>query len=170
MEICKYKFTLFLTVCLPILAGLDGRDIEFVVGGMDRSFREPDFYCLDFNQVSAHENSVDKILESFLQNDPYFPRPGSPLWGPFKAAYLAEAGKGPSGVEAEKLAQEVVEKIETAVEAKGAVVVPEGRGLEMGDHEVCVVNRNRLQVVRQGKLVQDFQMCCSVHACVPVQL
>ncbi|KAJ9523221.1 hypothetical protein QJQ45_024005 [Haematococcus lacustris] len=70
------------------LAGQDGRDIEFVLGG-DKHDR-PKFFCIDFDQMRDWDD-VQQLVTSFTTNDPYYPRPGMMYWDAFKSAYLDEA-------------------------------------------------------------------------------
>ncbi|KAI6029082.1 hypothetical protein BKA83DRAFT_4214215 [Pisolithus microcarpus] len=74
------------------LAGNDGRDIEFVLGGI--AFSGVSFYVIDFNQVRSWEKTpkdVPMLVEAFFINDPYYPRPipGNPLYAEFKRGYLS---------------------------------------------------------------------------------
>ncbi|EFJ13268.1 hypothetical protein SELMODRAFT_424621 [Selaginella moellendorffii] len=106
------------------LAGLDGRDIEFVVGGDElRTFSDPGFACFDFNQCKPHNNNVDALADSFFVNDPYYPRPGMEFWDEFKDGYLREADR----TESVRLARMFLDMVEAKVAQEG----PEGRGNEM---------------------------------------
>ncbi|KAI5987623.1 hypothetical protein EDD15DRAFT_2199361 [Pisolithus albus] len=74
------------------LAGNDGRDIEFVLGGI--AFSGVSFYVIDFNQVRSWEKTpkdIPMLVEAFFINDPYYPRPipGNPLYAEFKRGYLS---------------------------------------------------------------------------------
>ncbi|KAI6012977.1 hypothetical protein EDC04DRAFT_2760261 [Pisolithus marmoratus] len=73
-------------------AGYDGRDIEFVLGGM--AFSGVSFYIIDFNQVRNWKKTpedVPTLVEAFFNNDPYYPRPvrGDSLYSQFKEGYLS---------------------------------------------------------------------------------
>ncbi|KAI6101439.1 hypothetical protein EDD16DRAFT_1650482 [Pisolithus croceorrhizus] len=73
-------------------AGYDGRDIEFVLGGI--AFSAISFYVIDFNQVRSWKKTsedVPTLVEAFFTNDPYYPRPirGDPLYAQFKGGYLS---------------------------------------------------------------------------------
>ncbi|XP_024515284.1 uncharacterized protein LOC9653386 [Selaginella moellendorffii] len=104
--------------------GLDGRDIEFVVGGDElRTFSDPGFACFDFNQCKPHNNNVDALADSFFVNDPYYPRPGMEFWDEFKDGYLREADR----TESVRLARMFLDMVEAKVAQEG----PEGRGNEM---------------------------------------
>lgn len=74
-------------------AGRDGRDIEFVICGDAGNplSKQPTYSCIDFNQMRAHNSDVDVIVSAIVANDPYYPRPSSPLWASFVDAYTAEA-------------------------------------------------------------------------------
>ncbi|EFJ27394.1 hypothetical protein SELMODRAFT_412146 [Selaginella moellendorffii] len=87
------------------LAGLDGRDIEFVVG------------------VQASQQQC-ALIDSFFVNDPYYPRPGMEFWDEFKDAYLLEA----DWTESVRLARMFLDVVEAKVAAKAAQEAPEGRG------------------------------------------
>eukprot|EP00898_Chlorokybus_atmophyticus_P002258 jgi/Chlat1/3032/Chrsp206S00234 len=79
--------------CINFEVGRDGRDIEFVLcSNPNNPFStEPWYGCIDFNQLRAHSDDVDVIVESITINDPYYPRPTSPYWQDFCCAYLAGA-------------------------------------------------------------------------------
>ncbi|EFJ33104.1 hypothetical protein SELMODRAFT_407275 [Selaginella moellendorffii] len=107
------------------LTGLDGCDIEFVVGGDElRTFSDPSFACFDFNQCKPHNNNVNTLIDSFFVNDPYYPRPGMEFWDEFKDAYLLEA----DWTESVRLARMFLDVVEAKVAAKAAQEAPEGRG------------------------------------------
>ncbi|KAF8813473.1 hypothetical protein BYT27DRAFT_7230986, partial [Phlegmacium glaucopus] len=58
------------------LAGYDGRDIEFVMGG--GSFSGIAMNVIDFNQMriwSREKDKIHQLIEAFFTNDPYYPRP-----------------------------------------------------------------------------------------------
>ncbi|KAJ9522626.1 hypothetical protein QJQ45_019704, partial [Haematococcus lacustris] len=86
------------------LAGQDGRDIEFVLGG-DKHDR-PKFFCIDFDQMRDWDD-VQQLVTSFTTNDPYYPRPGMMYWDAFKSAYLDEAP-----ISASASARQFVERLE----------------------------------------------------------
>ncbi|XP_024519391.1 uncharacterized protein LOC112342192 [Selaginella moellendorffii] len=114
------------------LAGLDGRDIEFVVGGDElRSFSEPGFSCFDFNQCKPHNDNVDALVHSFFDNDPYYPRPGMEFWDDFKDWYLREAVLAPDRAKSVRLGRMFLDMVEAKVADKTAQEAPEGRGNEM---------------------------------------
>ncbi|KAG5639580.1 hypothetical protein H0H81_010782 [Sphagnurus paluster] len=87
-------------------AGVDARDVEFVLGGGFDASRGPgpgtgtgngtaEFYVIDFNQMRYWDKSAEQLpvlVSSFRINDPYYPRPnpGEHLYEIFKAAYIAE--------------------------------------------------------------------------------
>jgi len=73
-------------------AGFDARDVEFVLGGLGFSDVAP--YVIDFNQMrpwSRDITGINLLVESFFNNDPYFPRPriSDPLWPSFCEGYMA---------------------------------------------------------------------------------
>lgn len=74
-------------------AGRDGRDVEFVLcGDPDNPLsKRPGYACIDFNQMRPHGDDAAVIVDSIVTNDPYYPRPPSPHWSSFAAAYLREA-------------------------------------------------------------------------------
>eukprot|EP00128_Syssomonas_multiformis_P013883 Colp12_sorted_trinity150504_noHs@29443 len=76
---------------IHFLANRDARDVEFVIGGSNLD--EPCFYCIDFNQMRPHNDDVRVLVDAFKINDPYFPKPGSKYWQPFKDGYLKAAAK-----------------------------------------------------------------------------
>ena len=71
------------------VAGFDGRDIEFVLGGADH--KKPCYFCIDFNQMRSHGGDASALVDSFFANDPYYPRPGAKHWGGFADGYMGEA-------------------------------------------------------------------------------
>ena len=79
------------------VAGFDGRDVEFVLGGAAHHANvEPAFFVIDFNQMrlvpsGGGDAIVQLLAEAVYTNDPYVPRPDSPFWPAFRAAYEAEA-------------------------------------------------------------------------------
>ncbi|GAQ78122.1 hypothetical protein KFL_000080260 [Klebsormidium nitens] len=86
-------------------AGFDGRDIEFVLGGhQSNPLRKIGFYCFDFNQLRTWKSAQD-LVDSFLANDPYYPRPGHEYWDDFRTGYLLEAANGEKDTE---IAEEVL--------------------------------------------------------------
>ncbi|KAI9817315.1 MAG: hypothetical protein M1826_001630 [Phylliscum demangeonii] len=96
------------------IAKNDARDVEFVMAGHPK-FGRVALYILDFNQTStipfgpsnvhdaddAENDDVDvdnqparkKMVNSFFDNDPYFPRPrpADPLYQSFRRGYLFNA-------------------------------------------------------------------------------
>lgn len=59
-------------------------------------YRSIDLWLLDFNQVrtiTMDAAGVDTAYRAFYLNDPYYPRPGQPLWAPFEQAYLSTSRK-----------------------------------------------------------------------------
>ncbi|TCD63580.1 hypothetical protein EIP91_005219 [Steccherinum ochraceum] len=71
-------------------ARVDGRDIEFVLGGTGGA--DFTYFIIDFNQVRAWTKGSDvaMLVSSFFDNDPYYPRPipTNPLYTSFKRGYL----------------------------------------------------------------------------------
>ena len=82
---------------IHFVAGFDGRDVEFVLGGAAHHANvEPAFFVIDFNQMrrvpTGGGNAVAQLLaEAVWTNDPYVPRPDSPLWPAFRVGYKATA-------------------------------------------------------------------------------
>ncbi|KIK25866.1 hypothetical protein PISMIDRAFT_96188 [Pisolithus microcarpus 441] len=78
------------------LAGNDGRDIEFVLGGIAFIVLHM-LACVSLIpsvQVRSWEKTpkdVPMLVEAFFINDPYYPRPipGNPLYAEFKRGYLS---------------------------------------------------------------------------------
>ena len=90
--------------------GIDGNDIEFVLGAARRDSDEDevieseklgpyrlwvlDFDCCRALDFSSDERLVDRIVHSFWRNDPYYPRPGKEresdqrLWKLFSEEYV----------------------------------------------------------------------------------
>ena len=87
--------------------GLDGNDVEFVLGGRRRmpncrisnwyseSLGPYDVWMLDFDccrHITMDEDGVEQIVRAFWRNDPYYPRPGGgaedeEAWKAFVEAY-----------------------------------------------------------------------------------
>ncbi|THH28733.1 hypothetical protein EUX98_g5459 [Antrodiella citrinella] len=71
-------------------AGVDGRDIEFVLGGSGGA--DFVYFVIDFNQIRAWSKGPDvsTLVSAFFENDPYYPRPvpNNQLYVSFKAGYL----------------------------------------------------------------------------------
>ncbi|KDQ07935.1 hypothetical protein BOTBODRAFT_59671 [Botryobasidium botryosum FD-172 SS1] len=91
-------------------AGYDARDIEFVLGG--QSFSGVLTHVIDFNQMRSWSREKDQIhllVESFFQNDPYYPRPraSEPLWEDFRRGYVSAYS-----AHAQKLASIVLQAFE----------------------------------------------------------
>lgn len=97
----------------------DARDIEFVFGGPDPNRHKKgrseilfkffsqgtetdlspnsQMWLLDFNQVTSitlDETGMEKAVLGFVENDPYYPKPGQNQcdWEVFKAEYMRVAG------------------------------------------------------------------------------
>ncbi|KAK9419166.1 putative DUF3669 domain-containing protein [Seiridium unicorne] len=86
-------------------AKIDANDVEFVLGSapdgdipqfQSKYFGGHSLWILDFDcckRMSMDEQGVQRGAEAFLQNDPFYPRPGKDnqedmeLWGYFRAAY-----------------------------------------------------------------------------------
>jgi hypothetical protein len=61
---------------LHFVARMDARDIEFVLAGSDdNELIDSGYYCIDFNQMQHHGNSVTQMIDAYDINDPYYPRP-----------------------------------------------------------------------------------------------
>ncbi|KIL60785.1 hypothetical protein M378DRAFT_907321 [Amanita muscaria Koide BX008] len=72
-------------------AGYDGRDVEFVMGGV--SFSGVAMYIIGFNQMRTwkrNPNEIQQLVEVFYANVPYYPRPNpdDPLYKEFSNGYL----------------------------------------------------------------------------------
>ncbi|KAH0536254.1 hypothetical protein FGG08_006861 [Glutinoglossum americanum] len=79
--------------------GLDANDVEFVLAP-PRNGTQPrlsnalgghtmwllDFDCCRWMTMDA--KGVDQAVTAFLRNDPFYPRPGQPLWEKFRDRYL----------------------------------------------------------------------------------
>jgi hypothetical protein len=109
-------------------AGVDANDIEFVFGStpklkalpsaketfdsnmddfkflgedLDFTHRSVSIWLLDFNmcaKISREQNDLKKMINGFMWNDPYYPRPSSnsadqKLWETFKKEYVAASSK-----------------------------------------------------------------------------
>ena len=84
--------------------GVDGRDVEFVLGGERgdgnvQGEAVARLWLLDFNQcrkVGRDEDGVRECMDAFWVNDPYYPRPNRKgggngdrkLWDSFRREYL----------------------------------------------------------------------------------
>lgn len=140
--------------------GTDARDVEFVLGTtpevkdikmgaagnikdtdlanfqkakLDFKRRAVDVWLLDFNQcgpITMDENGCIKSAEGFLQNDPYYPRPGTPnddeLWKFFVDEYAnfgkkILAQKYPGQKEMQNLPMCFVEKVIEMVQAQKTI-------------------------------------------------
>jgi hypothetical protein len=83
--------------CMHYLAGVDGRDIEFVLGGdTDNPLQKARCLVIDFNQVRRlqDEKIVEQIVSAIVDNDPYVPRPNvssAEVWDAFCATYVEDA-------------------------------------------------------------------------------
>jgi hypothetical protein len=118
-------------------AKVDARDVEFVLGSppqvkemhrytqtYNTESREIYFWMLDFNQVQSitmDGAGLQKAVEAFKMNDPYYPRPGrglDSLWKRFKEDYLVQSkeilGKGQWGLATRFL--EMVEVMQKTVD------------------------------------------------------
>ena len=93
-------------------AGRDGRDIEFVLCGDPHNplSGQPAYCCIDFNQMRPHGGDAAAIVDSIASNDPYVPRPPSPYWAHFAAAYATEAAAASAA--ASELARAVLSRLE----------------------------------------------------------
>ncbi|KAI8919919.1 hypothetical protein DFJ77DRAFT_507258 [Powellomyces hirtus] len=70
-------------------AGMDARDIEWVVGASDEDpLHESGFYIIDFNQCKPHNGDPRRVVDSMKVNDPYYPRPGGEEFECFTKAFL----------------------------------------------------------------------------------
>ena len=82
---------------IHFVAGYDGRDVEFVLGGATHHANvEPAFFVIDFNQMrrvspGGGDAVAQQLAEAVWANDPYVPRTESPFWYAFRAGYEAEA-------------------------------------------------------------------------------
>lgn len=77
---------------INFLLGADGRDIEFVLGGDPADpLRKPGYACIDFNQLRQHSGNANVIVDAWIQNDPFYPRPASAYWVQFETGYLEVA-------------------------------------------------------------------------------
>lgn len=89
-------------------AHIDAYDVEFVLGSEALSKTEATtrIWVLDFNLCSRFDEEVaiehptrviDQLVDSFFENDPYYPHPGSDgeverqLWNAFNTAYVVKA-------------------------------------------------------------------------------
>lgn len=74
---------------INFLAGLDGRGIEFVLGGHpDNPLTLPGYACIDFDQLMPHSGNPLIIVDAWVKNEPFYPRPSSPYWPYFESGYL----------------------------------------------------------------------------------
>ena len=95
---------------INFLTGADGRDIEFVLGGdPDDPLRRPGYACIDFNQLRRHSDDPAVIVDAWVLNDPYYPRPASVYWAHFESGYKEVAAQ--AGKHALALAARVIEGI-----------------------------------------------------------
>ena len=82
---------------IHFVAGYDGRDVEFVLGGATHHANvEPAFFVIDFNQMrrvppGGGDAVTQQLAEAVWTNDPYVPRADSPFWPAFRAGYEAAA-------------------------------------------------------------------------------
>jgi hypothetical protein len=93
-------------------AGRDGRDVEFVLcGDPDNPLsKHPGYACIDFNQMRPHGDDAGVIVDSIVTNDPYYPRPPSPHWSSFAAAYLREAEEADADAAADAAAEAAADR------------------------------------------------------------
>ncbi|KAH6951613.1 zinc finger protein-domain-containing protein [Fusarium avenaceum] len=111
MQLPVVKYAEAIGEALAVLhwgACIDAYDVEFVLGSEVLSKAEATIriWVLDFNLCSLFDEEVaigyptrviDQLVDSFFENDPYYPRPGSngemegQLWDTFKAAYILKA-------------------------------------------------------------------------------
>ena len=82
---------------IHFVAGYDGRDVEFVLGGATHHANvEPAFFVIDFNQMrrippGGGDAVAQQLAAAVWTNDPYVPRSDSPFWPAFRAGYEAAA-------------------------------------------------------------------------------
>lgn len=107
------------------MAGKDGRGIEFVVGGSIEE--DTTFWCMDFNEVqdvdpaAAEEVKVKQLVDAFVNNDPYYPRPGMKYWERFEQSYLEEAPPA-----CRELAERFIVEMQAEIEARNAQAAMQG--------------------------------------------
>ena len=78
--------------CIHFRAGLDARDVEFVLGGdAVNPYQKHALMCIDFNQVRRHSFHCAELTDAILDNDKYFPLPSSSCWQHFVDGYMAVA-------------------------------------------------------------------------------
>lgn len=152
MEYLRLDTTIFakaLAQTLAILhwkAGVDGNDVEFVLGGTPEIRAPPlsditaagkettadhfitDFkqktvsvWLLDFNQCKKFDESdsgLKQIVDAFWWNDPYYPRPTDKrLWGVFVKQYLETS----SEFNKTTLPREFINQVKVAGEKRGGL-------------------------------------------------
>ncbi|OBZ74383.1 hypothetical protein A0H81_05758 [Grifola frondosa] len=105
------------------VAGFDGRDIEFVMGG--DGYGGVRYYVIDFNQMhhsTSDESCIDALSGAFFANDPYYPlpRPSDQLYEAFKSAYVDVCP-----VELRHLARAFIQTIESAQASRDQTAVHE---------------------------------------------
>ncbi|KAM0442241.1 hypothetical protein ACHAQK_004568 [Fusarium lateritium] len=111
MEVFVFEYAEVMGESLAILhwsAHIDAYDVEFLLGSevLSKTEATTRIWVLDFNLCSRfdkqvaieHPNRViDQLVDSFFENDPYYPRPESDgeverqLWDTFKNAYVLKA-------------------------------------------------------------------------------
>lgn len=80
------------------IAGVDANDIEFVLapctdnenGQIENVLGTHSVWMLDFDlcrDMTKDEDGIGKAVKAFWRNDPFYPRPGNPLWDTFREQY-----------------------------------------------------------------------------------
>jgi hypothetical protein len=106
MEDLGVNITLYAAMIADALAALhwyaaiDANDVEFVIAPprlkptrslTSNVFGDHTLWLLDFDcckDMSMDEKGVEQAVEAFFKNDPFYPRPGQPLWDLFRNQYL----------------------------------------------------------------------------------
>ncbi|KAI6749620.1 hypothetical protein HG530_015034 [Fusarium avenaceum] len=111
MQLPVVKYAEAIGEALAVLhwgACIDAYDVEFVLGSevLSKAEATTRIWVVDFNLCSQFDKEaaidhptrvIDQLVDSFFENDPYYPRPGSngemegQLWDTFKAAYILKA-------------------------------------------------------------------------------
>ena len=87
---------------------IDANDVEFVLAPPRNGARpavsnvlgEHTMWLLDFDccrRMSMDEKGINQAVTAFFRNDPFYPRPGQPLWKGFQDRYLQVSLKIISG-------------------------------------------------------------------------